>query len=146
LDFALGGEAAQAEQVLPFLLPGATESQGPVIHQRWPASGSVRVSVEPLPTLPPSVRVRLRVEDLTWWALPGAPRDEALRASLLGTHLLLSVSGGSFVSAMDPPAWAVSAVAACRNVRTYPVLAGKQGRRDLLLSTPVILPDHPAVA
>jgi hypothetical protein len=146
LDFALEGDAAAAEQAIPFLLPGATEAQGPVIHQRWPASGVVRASLESVPALPRAVKIRIRVENLTAWALPGAPRDEALRASLLGTHLLLSVAGGGFVSAIDPPDWAAAAVADCRSVRTYPVLAGKPGRRDLMLSAPVILPDHPTVA
>jgi len=146
LDFALGGGADAREQSASFLLPGSTEAQGPVIYQRWPISGVVRLSIEPLGTVPPSVRLRIRVENLTAWVLPGAPRDEALRASLLGTHLVLSVRGGSFVSPLDPPDWAASAVAACRSVRTYPVLAGKPGRRDVVLSAPVILPDHPALA
>jgi hypothetical protein len=86
------------------------------------------------------------VENVATWTPPGAPRDEALHISLLGTHLLLGVSGGAFLSLIDPPAWAAPAAAACRNVRTYPVLVGPPGRRDLVLSAPVILYDHPAVA
>jgi len=94
----------------------------------------------------PLLKLRLRVENLTAWTLPGAPRDEAMRASLLGCHLLLAVSGGAFMSLLDPPAWAADDAARCRNVGTYPVLAGAPGNRDLMLSSPVILYDHPAVA
>jgi len=78
--------------------------------------------------------------------MPGAPRDDALRASLLGCHLLLAASGGGFLSLLDPPAWAAGAASGCRNVGTYPVLAGKPDSNDLVLSAPLILYDHPAVA
>ncbi|MGA9524732.1 MAG: hypothetical protein WBV82_24955, partial [Myxococcaceae bacterium] len=75
-----------------------------------------------------------------------AARDRILPSSLIATHLLLSVSGGSFVSLLDPPEWAREAAMGCRNTRTYPVLAGEQGRRDLVLSSPIILYDHAQVA
>src|SRR6202007_690631 len=35
--------------------------------------------------------------------------------------------------------------AACRNLHTWPVLAGEPGRADVMLSSPVILGDHPVV-
>jgi hypothetical protein len=130
-----------------FFLPGTSGHDGHLtVHERWAVSGAVRMTSEALDTVPPLHRLRIRVENVTAWVLPGAPREEALRASLLGAHVLLSVSGGAFVSLLDPPAWAAAAAAGCRNVRTYPVLAGDAGRRDLLLSAPVILYDHPEVA
>jgi hypothetical protein len=65
---------------------------------------------------------------------------------MLGTHVLLSAAPGTFLSVLNPPAWAAAATAACRNTRTYPVLVGRERRRDVVLSAPVILPDHPSLA
>jgi hypothetical protein len=86
------------------------------------------------------------VENHSPWEDLRAPRDDALRASLVSAHLILGVEGGAFVSLVDPPAHARGAAAACRNVRTFPVLAGETGERDLLLCAPIILYDHPRVA
>ena len=57
---------------------------------------------------------------------------------------MLGLSHGGFLSLADPPEWARSAAAGCDNLHTWPVLAGEAGRRDLMLSAPVTLPDHPA--
>jgi hypothetical protein len=56
------------------------------------------------------------------------------------------VPGGTFLSMTDPPEWAVAAIDTCENVGTWPVLAGPQDCRDLMLSSPVILYDHPEIA
>src|SRR5690606_18933538 len=61
-------------------------------------------------------------------------------------HLLVGVSDGELLSTIDPPTWAIDAAAACRNVRTYPVLLGQPGASDLMLAVPFILYDHPQVA
>ena len=106
---------------------------------------TLRITVEPAG----GARLRrlvVRVENDSACAEARAPRDETLIAATLGTHLLLAVSDGEFVSLIDPPAEAAAAAARCKNVGTYPVLAGEPGRRDLLLSAPVILYDHPEVA
>ncbi|MEU4702136.1 hypothetical protein [Nonomuraea dietziae] len=92
------------------------------------------------------VKLRVRVENTTEWADPDAPRDEALRCSLIAAHTLLAVEGGAFVSLLDPPAWAATAARSCENVRTWPVLAGEEGRRDVMLSAPIILYDYPSIA
>jgi hypothetical protein len=90
-------------------------------------------------------KLKLRVENLSDCAQPKARRDETLLSATLGTHLILSTEG-EFISLFDPPPHAAAACARCRNTGTYPVLAGEPGRRDLLLSAPIILYDHPAVA
>ena len=46
----------------------------------------------------------------------------------------------------DPPEWASAAVADCTNIGTWPVLAGPEDCRDLMLSSPVIIYDHPEIA
>ena len=91
-------------------------------------------------------RVRLRIENTDAGPDPEAPREVALRSSLVATQALLLVTGGEFVSLLDPPEWAEQAARRCVNVRTYPVLAGANGRADALLSSPILLPDHPQVA
>jgi hypothetical protein len=73
-------------------------------------------------------------------------REAALPHALLSAHLLLGLSDGSFVSMTDPPEWAGVAVAECRNERTWPVLAGVDGAADVVLSSPIILEDHPRIA
>jgi hypothetical protein len=146
LAFAFGSEGGATTEVTSIAVPGGTDSDGAVIRRRWPLAGVVRMAAEPLPGDRPLVRLRVRVENVGAGVSPGAPRDAALRAAFLGTHLLLGVSTGGFVSLMDPPDWAAAAAAACRNVGTYPVLAGHEDRRDLILSAPVILYDHPTVA
>jgi hypothetical protein len=59
---------------------------------------------------------------------------------------VLAVAGGRFVSLLEPPEWAAAAAAGCTNLHTFPVLAGPAGGRDLVLSAPVILYDHPRIA
>jgi hypothetical protein len=75
-----------------------------------------------------------------------ANRDEALPHALVSAHLMLGLSAGSFVSMTDPPEWARAAVAECRNEHTWPVLAGDDGAPDVVLSSPIILEDHPRIA
>lgn len=76
----------------------------------------------------------------------GLERPEALRYSLIAAHSVFALTAGNFVSLLDPPEWAKTAVQECRNVRTWPVLLGPEGSRDVMLSAPVILYDHPVVA
>ena len=73
-------------------------------------------------------------------------KEEAIRASLIGAHLLIETTGGGFVSLLDPPAEAQAAVAECRQHRCWPVLAGPPGTNDVVLVSPIILYDHPEVA
>jgi hypothetical protein len=73
-------------------------------------------------------------------------REEALRRSLVSTHSVLELRDGEFVSLIDPPEELRSFATACRNVGTWPVLIGDEGRRDTMLSSPIILYDYPTVA
>src|SRR6185312_9168635 len=73
-------------------------------------------------------------------------RSEVLRTSLVATHSVLGVRGGSFVSLLDPPAWAAGAAKNCRNVHTFPVLAGDPDGQDVMLSSPILMYDHPQIS
>jgi len=75
-----------------------------------------------------------------------AGREQALLNSFVSVHSLLHVSGGEFISLLDPPEQFKAAVSECKNVGTWPVLAGEEGQRDLMLSAPIILYDYPQIA
>jgi hypothetical protein len=79
-------------------------------------------------------------------APPAAEKDEAIATSLIGTHLVIEVADGEFVSLLEPPDPAADAVARCRQHRCFPVLAGPAGENDLVLVSPIILYDHPEIA
>jgi hydrogenase maturation protease len=92
-------------------------------------------------------RVRLRVENRTPVTERAcANREDAVLRSLASTHTLLGVRHGEFVSLLDPPERCREAVAACRNVGTWPVLVGEDGQTNTILSSPIILYDYPQVA
>jgi len=92
------------------------------------------------------LRLTVTVENLTVW--PGATtspaRDKVLRHSLVAVHTMLAVDDGRFVSLLDPPESAREAVAGCVNEGTFPVLISPDD--DVVLSSPITLYDHPAVA
>ncbi|HEX4494073.1 MAG TPA: hydrogenase maturation protease [Thermoanaerobaculia bacterium] len=113
-----------------------------IVRERWPISGVVRMTAERQAGL---IKLRVRIENLDGWK-ESADREQALRRSMIGAHTLLAARGGAFVSLLDPPAAAAAAVAACENLHTWPVLIGPEDSRDVVLSSPIILYDHPAVA
>jgi hypothetical protein len=92
------------------------------------------------------VKLTIRIENETPWPELASGRDEALRGSFIGAHTLLAIADGNFVSLTDAPDYARAAAAQCSNVRTWPVLVGESGTRDMLLSSPIILQDYPAIA
>jgi hypothetical protein len=47
---------------------------------------------------------------------------------------------------IETPAWAEPAARQCRNEYAFPVLAGPPGTTAIMLSSPVILYDHPGIA
>jgi hypothetical protein len=120
---------------------------GRVIRRREALSLRVLVSAEPLPGPYGIVRLRVRTENITDWAGDPVRRDDVLRHSAVATHLILAATPGTrFVSPLDPPEWARPAVASCTNQATWPVLVGEEGAADVVLSAPMVLPDHPEIA
>jgi hypothetical protein len=137
----------------PLTQPGTGEA-GRVVRSREAIAATVRLSArawEPSAADAAGVgqrdrllRVRVRVENADRSVHAGADREAALGRALLATHTLLAVPGGSFFSQIDPPDWARLAAGGCRNVHTFPVLADPSG--SVVLSSPIILYDHPQVA
>ena len=119
---------------------------GRLVH-RWEALDWVlRVQAERVAGPYQALRLRLRIENVTRPGVPLTRRDDGLRYALVAAHALIGLPGGSFISMTDPPEWAAAEVAACTNAGTWPVLAGPADCRDLMLSSPVILYDHPEIA
>jgi hypothetical protein len=72
-----------------------------------------------------------------------ARRDEALPQSLVSAHLLLGVTGGEFISLLEPPDLYAVDARACTNSGVFPVLAGEGPDRSILFLSPIILYDYP---
>ncbi|MFI6448202.1 hypothetical protein [Kitasatospora sp. NPDC050543] len=129
---------------------GAGNPVGRLLRRREEVNGVVRLSAAELPGPYAVQRLTAVVENTGDWAPQGegagADREAALPHSLVSAHLMLGLSSGSFLSMADPPEWARVAAASCENLHTWPVLAGECGRADVVLSSPIILEDHPAIA
>lgn len=134
-----------------FALPGGIDIEvieatdgsvaGRVRRQRRPVAGRVQVETRPVAADGGLVKVVVTVENTTAGGA-GWRREEALGHSLLAVHTMLAVDVGTFLSVLDPPVAAGGA--GCHSDGTFPVLVGQ--RDDVVLSSPIILYDHPAVA
>ena len=95
----------------------------------------------------PAYKLTVRVKNQTPFEnAETKTREEALLHSTVSTHTILSAKKGEFVSLLEPPDELSEAVAACENIKTYPVLAGTEGETDCMLSSPIILYDYPQIA
>ncbi|MFJ1750725.1 hypothetical protein ACIOJD_31480 [Streptomyces sp. NPDC088116] len=123
---------------------------GRLVRRVRPLAGEIHLATEPLPGPYGALRLTATVRNVSPWApdrtVDGGDRAAALPHSLIGAHLLLGLPGGRFLSMTDPPQWARPAAQVCRNEHTWPVLACEEGRDDVLLSSPIILDDHPSLA
>jgi hypothetical protein len=94
------------------------------------------------------VRLTVQVDNLTesdpTIAFGAATRDETLLHSLVSAHTILGTENGEFLSLLEPPAGFEDSVAQCQNLGTWPVLATDSA--DAMLSSPIILYDHPQIA
>ncbi|HEY3802327.1 MAG TPA: hypothetical protein VGL61_06955 [Kofleriaceae bacterium] len=136
LEFGLGVHTFELEA-------GRDESccgQGRVVRERRHVAG--RIATRVAPAGDGLWRVTIRVENMTPWREPAAKRDRAIAASLASVHLLVEVSGGKLVSAIDPPEHAMAAAARCTNAGTYPALVGD----DVMLCAPFAMCDHARLA
>jgi hydrogenase maturation protease len=94
-----------------------------------------------------ALKLRIEVENVS--SLPSgadAKRDEALPASFVSAHLLLGITGGEFISLLDPGETYRASVAACSNQGVFPVLVGEEPERRMMFCSPIILYDYPKIA
>jgi hypothetical protein len=105
-----------------------------------PLRAEVSVGGQRLPGPWSAVRLRVEVANVSDRAAGGVP---VRAAAFGGTHVILGVAGGAFVSSVAPPDWARPAVEGCVNVGGWPVLIGPPGSRETMLVAPIVLYDHP---
>ncbi|MEY2446381.1 MAG: hypothetical protein QOE00_2961, partial [Ilumatobacteraceae bacterium] len=150
--FAADGVSFRHEFVLPqdddveLLRDHRAAIVGRAIRRCEEVRGAVRVNATSIGDDRPLLQVTIDVENITDWAPHGADRDTAMRRSLVAVHTLLAVDDATFESLLEPAEAAEQAVARCDNQGTFPVLIGDQAARDVMLSSPIILYDFPAVA
>jgi len=133
-------------RVVAITVPGGTETTDGVTRQRWPLDGEIRLSARRLEGPYGVLQLTVEVVNTTQWTDPEAARHLALRHSLIAAHTVLAVTDGEFISLIDPPEWAKPAAEGCHNERTWPVMVGEAGRRDVILVSPIILYDYPVIA
>ena len=104
--------------------------------------GAVEVKAEPVR----DGLFRLTVEITNTAPWDGQDRESTLHHTFVSTHTILKAQSGEFVSLTDPPEDLEEAATACENLKTWPVLAGEEGSKHTVLSSPIILYDYPQVA
>ncbi len=133
-----------APQTLPIVVSAGADVEdvdiGRLLRTRRELRGDLVLAVEPDDGL---LRLVITVRNT---GAGTADKDEAIATSMIGTHLIVEVTAGEFVSLLEPPDAAAAAVSRCRQHRCFPVLAGPTGARDLVLVSPIILYDHPEIA
>jgi hypothetical protein len=120
----------------------AEEVVGALVRGWCMLRGTVEVEAEPLRE--GIFRVTVRITNTTPWG--GEDRESTLRQTFVSTHTALGVEGGEFVSLIDPPEELGEAAQGCVNLKTWPVLVGEEGERNMMLSSPIILYDYPQIA
>ncbi|MGI8879887.1 MAG: hypothetical protein ACR2KJ_05105 [Jatrophihabitans sp.] len=142
LDSLRAGVHEQVEVAGGEDVSDAVDRDGRIVRRRWPLRAEI--AVRAVCVADGVHRIEITVTNTAADTI--SDRDEATRVSFIGAHLLLPVDDGEWISALDPPDELAGEVAACRNRRCWPVLAGADGATDLVLGSPIILYDYPAVA
>ncbi|WP_327151758.1 hypothetical protein [Nocardia sp. NBC_01329] len=144
------GPVAAESLVRPVKVPGGVDTEeiedaagqvvGQLVRTRQALTGEFELAAERDGRF-----LRLTAEVRNTGPPATGPRD-AIARSLIGAHILGQLTGGQFVSSLDPPAEAGPAVEHCDRHRCFPVLAGPPGDHSLVLVSPIILYDHPEIA
>jgi len=105
-------------------------------------TASLTVSAQMLPS--GACKLRLELENISPLS-NGAEsrRDEALPQSLVSAHLLFGLTGGEFISLLEPSDRYSADAKACTSIGVFPVLAGDEPDRSILLLSPIIMYDYP---
>jgi hypothetical protein len=135
-----------AEEKVELLRDASEAVCGRIVRRRWPVHGAITAESEPVAGHPELRKLRIRIENHSS-VVPGE-RSSALRTAFVSSHTLLHARGGRFLSALDPP-HGIDVETKLVNRHTWPVLAGDAIDAQysaLVLSSPIILYDFPAVA
>jgi hypothetical protein len=105
-------------------------------------AASLTVRAEMLPS--GTCKLHLELENISPLSSGAeARRDEALPQSLVSAHLLFGLTGGEFISLLEPSDLYSADAKACANIGVFPVLAGGEPDRFILLLSPIIMYDYP---
>jgi hypothetical protein len=139
--------AFSANETVELLREPDDTLRGRIVRRRWPLHGAVVAELEALASRTTLYKLHVRVENRS--VVVAGERSSALRTAFVSTHTLLHATSGTFLSSLDPPPYAIG-VTPLVNLHTWPVLVGDQAadphRSALVLSSPIILYDFPAVA
>jgi hypothetical protein len=134
-----------AGATIPFTVPASQDTEplgdGRLVRRRFPVSGKIALRATPLAG--PFGGIKLSVQVVNTSQEADSTRPEALRHAMIAAHVLLSITGGHFLSQLDPPEWASVATKECVNDGIWPVLVGGT---DTVLCSPIILYDQPEIA
>jgi hypothetical protein len=128
----------------PFEFPSAETFEGTVRRRRERIEGRIDIATQ-LDALD-VVRLSIEVTNTTSTENAGQSREATLARAFVSTHTLVEVEDAELVSLLDPPEALRHSTERCRNVGTWPVLVGEPWERSTMLSSPIILYDHPRVA
>ena len=141
---------------IPFQFPASVETEivadedgqvaGRIVRSTEAIEGRARLSAQPADGPGDLVKISVEVTNTTEWQQLKSGRDEVMRRSLIAVHTMAAIEDGAFCSLFDPPAGAEEAVAGCHSIASYAVLVGQHGSTDLVLASPIILYDYPAIA
>jgi hypothetical protein len=120
---------------------------GVIVRRQEALEGVIELAAHPVGEF--LFKVTVRIVNRT--PVPGeglGDQNEIVMRTLASTHTILRALSGEFVSLIDPPARCADAAAACRNIGTWPILAGDEAKqeRDAMISSPIILYDYPKIA
>jgi hypothetical protein len=117
---------------------------GRIVRRREEVTGRLAVAAVAVPEDPRLFVVTVVVDNTTEWSGVAGRRDDVIGRSLVAVHTMIAVDEGQFVSLLDPPPGTAAAAAAdCSNDGAFPILIDDD---RVILSSPIILYDHPAVA
>ncbi len=140
LDFTFTGERIEERTEALAAAPSDT-----ITREQQSLKGTVIISAKRMDA--GLFKLTVRIENRT-------PETRAIRNlrnaimlhSFISTHTILQVHKGAFVSLIDPHEAVREATRECKNLHTWPVLAGNEGDHDTMLSSPIILYDYPQIA
>ncbi len=122
------------------------ESADVIVHEQQPLVGAIIIEAQPIESAGSHhFKLTVHIENRTS-GTAALTSNTVMPHSFVSTHTILQVRQGAFISLMDPPEELKTAAQQCQNVRTWPVLAGREGDCDTMLSSPIILYDYPQIA
>ena len=142
LPDCLLGSLCERQMTHTFAFPVRSSAEDEFSQE--PVEGVVEVSAHELAGN--LFKLGVQVRNTTPLAGPPVGRNAALMQSLVSTHTVLGVTGGEFISLLEPPQGLEDLAASCQNVGAWPVLVGDPGAKDTLLASPIILYDYPQIA